>query len=748
MWRHLARDDRPPGSSEARLFAVAIRFGLLVRLATISVCTVLGVVAMPGQSSVVVAAVGGAIVCWLLVRLRGWAATAAWPGDLVAAALAGASQVWLGPPTAASWAVRTAFLCAVAAHFEWPRRASAAWSVALAAVVGLGVGTTISGPLADAAVLTGLLLTQTVLSRVVFVVLRASARAVDVAQERVAEQQRHEAVVNARRIAEREYLATLHDTACTTLLMVSTGAAASDDGWLPSRARRDLEALRHRPDQAGNVDLAELLRDAEFDHRVRVEPAVAGPLPVAAQAASAVLHGVREAVVNVAQHAGTDTATLSAGRAGDGVWVELVDDGRGFDPGAVPVRHRGIADSVQGRIASAGGTATVTATPSAGTTVRWNVRPTETPPPAPAHLAKVVQQRLFDGYRAGLLCVVLIELLVATTTQVLTAGTREMIACGLLAAVAIVLAALTLTRRPIAGLPRWLALAVLVAATVIITPALPPDPADLSSHWYFGLFGWYVLVLLLDLRLPVVGVVLGAHSLWLLGQVAVHGGSTTDIAGLGIVAAGVAGFQFALAAALLLIRQSAREAAQVAADDETVRMEAAVATHTHADHTRRYADLSRETVPLLTSLANGTLDPKAAETRARCAIEAARMRVLFAERDTAADTLVHELRAAIDVAERRGITVELAVRGKPVPIPREARRALIEPVLAGVVAAQSAARITVLRTSSQVRLSSYSDHATPTNGADALSPHIDVSTHIEGGSLWVQTTWPKTSPSR
>lgn len=748
MWRGLIGDIRTPGSSESRLFAVAIRFGLLAKLSTISLCTVLGVVAATGTAQVAVGLIGTSLVAWYLLRLRGLPDSTALLGDMLMAALAGASQAWLGPPSAVSWGLRTAFLCAVIAHYDWPRRARSAWAVSLSAIGGFAAGALVQTPTPEAVRLTVLLVIQTTLARVVFIVLRATARAVDQAHERVAEQQRQAAVVTARRLAERESLATLHDTACTTLMMVSTGAAESDSSWLPARARRDLEALQQRTEVTGVVDLADLLHEAEFDHRVRLDIDVSGPLPTSARAASAILYGLREAVVNVAQHAGTDVAVLRAGRDDDTVWVELVDQGRGFDPSDLPARHRGIADSIQGRCAMAGATAAVSSAPGTGTTIRWEVTAAGSPaaPPPPSNLARFIQQRMFDGYRAGLLCVVLVELTIACVTGMIGAGSRDILAWALFAVVGAGLSALTLLRRPIAGPLRWIGLAVVAACSVILTPAMPVDPPALGSHWYLGLIGWYVLVLLLDLRLPIIGTVLAAHAAWLFGLIASSGGGVQDLAAVALVAVGVTGFQFAVAAALVLIRQSANEAAEVAERDEAMRRQAAVAAHTHADHTRRYAELSREAVPLLTGLADGTLDPNDEQTRTRCAIEAARMRVLFAERDAADDTLIHELRAAIDVAERRGVTVHLAVRGKPLGMPRDVRRALLQAVLNGVLTARSKARITVLRTESHVRLSSYCDDAVDTGIPQPSHPDVDVSTDSEGGALWVQATWPRTAP--
>jgi signal transduction histidine kinase len=61
--------------------------------------------------------------------------------------------------------------------------------------------------------------------------------------------------------------------------------------------------------------------------------------------------------------------------------VELVvrDRGQGFDPESVPGDRKGLAESVHGRMARRGGTATVTSAPGEGTKVSLNMPRTVTP---------------------------------------------------------------------------------------------------------------------------------------------------------------------------------------------------------------------------------------------------------------------------------------------------------------------------------------------------------------------------------
>jgi two-component system NarL family sensor kinase len=98
--------------------------------------------------------------------------------------------------------------------------------------------------------------------------------------------------------------------------------------------------------------------------RLKLVP-VTIPSPVADLLAAC----VGEALRNVARHAGTGQAEVTAtGGAGWAV-VTIADHGRGFDPAATPPSRRGIRESITGRMLAAGGQAAIASRPGAGTTV-------------------------------------------------------------------------------------------------------------------------------------------------------------------------------------------------------------------------------------------------------------------------------------------------------------------------------------------------------------------------------------------
>jgi signal transduction histidine kinase len=97
---------------------------------------------------------------------------------------------------------------------------------------------------------------------------------------------------------------------------------------------------------------------------------------------------VQEALTNVARHAAVDAATVRV-RAADGVLgLQVVDRGRGFDPGAAASRPRsGGLDGMRERARLAGGRLTIESRPGGGTRLTAELplrdRPAE---PSDAHL--------------------------------------------------------------------------------------------------------------------------------------------------------------------------------------------------------------------------------------------------------------------------------------------------------------------------------------------------------------------------
>ena len=91
--------------------------------------------------------------------------------------------------------------------------------------------------------------------------------------------------------------------------------------------------------------------------------------PLDQDARSIVYRAVRELLINVAKHAGTDSARVESETIGDVVVVRVSDEGVGYDPEAVvtgPHRSLGLI-SVRERLSLLGGSAEIRSAPGAGT---------------------------------------------------------------------------------------------------------------------------------------------------------------------------------------------------------------------------------------------------------------------------------------------------------------------------------------------------------------------------------------------
>ncbi|MBK1783273.1 sensor histidine kinase [Prauserella cavernicola] len=347
-----------------------------MRVLVVVPCVVLGVLGTPEGWQLTAALAGTLAVAWCGLSLH-WLRADTPPVPVVAGvALSGVlvvelTQFWTAPGFFNGWAFAIASITVISMQFELATRPWVAALVSVTTALAYVAGSAFLRPLPDVTLLGVRLLVETGLSRAAYLVIRSRARVADRGNARAADRRRAAEVSAARRAAEREYLATLHDTASATLLMVSLGAA--NQQWLPGRAKQDLDALTTLPrERTGELDLAALLTQATDYPGMRVEREAPAALPLPTAPALAIAHGVREAVRNVAHHAGVPEATLRAARYDDGTLVvELSDHGAGFDPGQVGPHHRGLSGSIAGRMAEVGGLAEIRSAPGEGTTVRW-----------------------------------------------------------------------------------------------------------------------------------------------------------------------------------------------------------------------------------------------------------------------------------------------------------------------------------------------------------------------------------------
>ena len=176
------------------------------------------------------------------------------------------------------------------------------------------------------------------------------------------------------RIQERaEIAARIHDSVLQTLALVQRHA--SDPLRVASLARRQERELRRWLYGSGVAEVALLvdaLTDAAADveelHGVRVEVANAGDATLDDAVGQLVL-AAREAMTNAAKFSGADEVFVYAESGEDLIAVFVRDAGVGFDRAAVPPDRHGIAESIEGRMKRAGGTATIITAMGEGTEV-------------------------------------------------------------------------------------------------------------------------------------------------------------------------------------------------------------------------------------------------------------------------------------------------------------------------------------------------------------------------------------------
>ncbi len=170
-----------------------------------------------------------------------------------------------------------------------------------------------------------------------------------------------------------EVAARVHDSVLQTLALIQRHAGEPRKvAAYARRQERELRGWLYGDRTADDASLVGLLSAAAADveelYGVRVELASSGDCSADEDVSSLAL-AAREAMTNSAKHSGSDVVDVYAEADEERVSVFVRDRGVGFDPAAVAGDRRGIPDSILARMQRAGGTATVTSAPGAGTEV-------------------------------------------------------------------------------------------------------------------------------------------------------------------------------------------------------------------------------------------------------------------------------------------------------------------------------------------------------------------------------------------
>jgi signal transduction histidine kinase len=599
-----------------------------------------------------------------------------------------------------------------------------------------------------------LLLVQGMLVTVLMIVLRRAPEAADAAVLQREAAERQAAVLAARRAQEREHYRLLHDSVSATLTVVAAGGIDAGSASLPAQARRDLAVVErlNGPDAAAGPDLPGWLRPVVAGRAVTVEaPIPAVPVPAAVGAALA--GATTEALTNAARHAAPARVQLRAAVEPDGaVTVLVADDGPGFDPAAVPASRRGVRESLVGRMRAVHGDATVSSRPGGGTQVllRWPSQPdgADDPTAGPV-LGELIATRYQRGFDLVVILLVafwhvgndLLELLAGWSDY--RRPVAELLAWLALAAVGAAAGFRLWYRRTGRG-GTWLLAGTALGAGAVGIAAVPAGLLFSGTNWAWGATGWFGVLVLLRRPPRELAAFLAINAAVALAVLADAGAlDRIGVARAATMIYGTAALQVTLLLAARALAATARRAATVAEAEGAVRRRRQVAERLHAARRHRYRTVRDAVAPLLAGLADGTLDPADRAVRHRCAVEASRLRRLFAETDDVADPLLHELRACSYIADQRGVLVDLQLTGRLPALDRDVRRALTEAPLLALAGAERRARVTVLGRTDEVAVSVLVDGRGPAVSAPAAgaSSGVTVSVLDEEDRRWVEARW-------
>jgi signal transduction histidine kinase len=182
--------------------------------------------------------------------------------------------------------------------------------------------------------------------------------------------------------------ARVHDSVLQTLALIQR--RADDPQKVVQLARLQERELRSwlfegRAPNETDTDLTfaagvrQIQQDVETRYGVPVEAVTVGDCELDDNL-SALLAAAREATINAAKWSGASVISLFAEVEPTEVSIVVRDRGQGFDPEAVPEDRKGLAESIHGRMARRGGSATVSTAEGEGTKVTLKMPRTATQP--------------------------------------------------------------------------------------------------------------------------------------------------------------------------------------------------------------------------------------------------------------------------------------------------------------------------------------------------------------------------------
>jgi len=516
------------------------------------------------------------------------------------------------------------------------------------------------------------------------------ATAADAALALADQDYREQYVLLTRLTEHREHERMLHDTVLNTLIVLTR--PASGRGTLMRRCDDDIALIERMLGDPDTDDLsprglchaitevAAEMRTRGLIVHVQGMPAPAAEPVMHPQAVRATRHAVREALMNVLNHAGTGEAWVEVSLAADGdVRVIVRDTGAGFDRVMVSPTRLGVRYSIIERVTDQGGHASIRSAPGEGTVVelRWENGLRTAPAIAagsegPHSVAS--RGRLVDGaYELELprvLGVVAAFWQLAFLIQVLgylheyRAPLVPVVVWAALTAAAFWLIPQTAT-GDLTGRAAVCAMALVVVAVSLDGWAGRMPGSAGSVDW--SIFGSSWLIALVAVSRPAwewAGGALLALAAHLAFSTNLLETPTLGLSKLTASAHALAVIGIIFAAIRPTLREQSRIAVRRAGLASQSAAKAAAVAAIREDRRVRLAVLEAEALPLLHAIGAGTLDPADDAVRDRCARLAATFRRSLVDglRGTE-QRLVAELEPALRSASARGLLVDIQTIG-------------------------------------------------------------------------------------
>jgi signal transduction histidine kinase len=176
--------------------------------------------------------------------------------------------------------------------------------------------------------------------------------------------------------------ALVHDRVLNTLLVAAKASSEPEQkaaALAATQAIASLESALAEQDTEIKVTVLGLYRSLRkaalrASNRISIEILSAGLDEVPAEIAQTVTEATLQAIDNALRHSNADQIQLLLGQPdAKGIFVQVIDNGKGFNPERLPKDRLGVRSSIQARMSSVGGQASISSIIGAGTTVelRW-----------------------------------------------------------------------------------------------------------------------------------------------------------------------------------------------------------------------------------------------------------------------------------------------------------------------------------------------------------------------------------------